>query len=485
MSAVSDPNSPRIAIIGAGPSGLCMAIRLKQAGFEDLVLLEKAEGVGGTWFHNTYPGCAVDLPSSLYSFSFEPNPDWSRPYAPQPELKAYFERCALKYDVMPHCRFETAVERATWNDATATWTLHLAGGERVEAEIVVSALGMFNELNYPDIEGLDRFAGPRFHTAKWDWSVDLAGKRVGVIGSAASAVQIVPEIVKEAGQVHLFQRTANWVMPKPDEPYTEEQLEHFRANPDVVRALRQQEYETVDGGMTFDNPEALALLEEAGVGSLGVIEDAELRKKLIPDHPFGCKRPLLSNDYFPTFNRPNLELVTDAIERITPAGVVTADGREREVDVLVLATGFAATRYLSAIDVTGRDGLSIHDAWRDGATAHLGITTAGFPNLFMMYGPNTNNGSILTMIEYQAEHILQQALRLRDEGLAWVDVRPESMAAYNEDVQQAIAGVTVWQAGCNGYYRTPDGRIVTQWPYSMSAFRDLTERIAPDDYETG
>jgi len=478
-SSTSRPRDLRIAIIGAGPGGLCAAIKLKQAGFEDFVLLEKSRGVGGTWYHNRYPGCACDLPSALYSFSFEIKTDWSRPFAPQPEILEYMEELAEKHALIPHCRFGTGVRSAIWNEDAARWTLELDSGDPVEADVVISAIGMFNELSWPDIEGLDSFAGKRFHSARWDWAHDLSGETVGVIGSAASAVQFVPEIAKQAGQVHLFQRSANWVLPKEDDPYTEEQLEAFRADPKIALAIRDEVFRRVDEGMTLEDAAMLADRERDGLAALEEVEDSEVREKLRPTHPFGCKRPLLSNDYYAAFNRPNLELVTEGIQRITPEGVVTADGRTRKVDTLIFATGFSATKYLSAIDVRGRGGRSIEEAWREGAEAYLGIETTGFPNLFMLYGPNTNNGSILQMIEYQADHALLQVQRLASEGLAWIDVRPEPQARYNEEVQKKIDGIEVWQASCNGYYRSPSGRVVTQWPYSMTEFQERTAK--PDD----
>jgi cation diffusion facilitator CzcD-associated flavoprotein CzcO len=472
-----------IAIVGAGPGGLCTAIRLRQAGFERFVILEKSEGLGGTWHHNRYPGCACDIPSHLYSFSFEPKLDWSRPYASQPEILAYLEHCAEKYGLLPYCRFGCGVASARWDERRARWTLRLEGGETLEADVVVSALGMFNELARPALPGLDAFAGTQFHSARWNWDHDLAGEAVGVIGSAASAVQFVPEIVKQAGQVFLFQRTANWVMPKQDVPFRPEQLAYFAQHPEAAAAVREEIYRGVDRGMTFSDPAALAEMEAAVLAAIESVADPELRRKLRPRHPFGCKRPLLSNDYYPAFNRPNLELVTDAIERVTQDSVVTADGRARRVDTLILATGFATTKYLSAIDVVGRGGRHIDEAWSDGACAYLGITTAGFPNLFMIYGPNTNNGSILSMIESQVDYTLRQIGRIVDEDLAWLDVREEPMARYNEDVQAAIGRVAVWQADCHGYYRSPSGRIVTQWPYSMSEFRERTAKPDADAYE--
>jgi len=481
--AASRRASLRIAILGAGPGGLCAAIRLREAGFREIVLLEKSAGVGGTWFHNRYPGCACDIPSHLYSFSFEVKRDWSRPYAPQAEILDYMQGIAEKYGVLPLCRFGCEVSGARWDDARAVWTVELASGETLEADVVVSALGMFNELAWPEIEGLDAFAGTRFHSARWRFDHDLTGRRVAVIGSAASAVQFVPEIAPLAGHLALYQRSANWVLPKQDDPFTEEQLAHLRSDPTAALAIRQEIFDRVDGGLTFDDPKALADYEASGLAALEVVNDPAVRAKLRPTHPWGCKRPLYSNDYYPTFNRPNVELVSEPIERIERTGVRTKDGVLREADTLILATGFSATKYLSAIDVRGRGGRRIDEAWSDGARAYLGVTTTGFPNLFMLYGPNTNNGSILTMIEAQAAYAVRHIEWIADEGLAWVDVREEPMERYNDELQRAIANVAVWQADCHGYYRTPAGRVVTQWPHTMTEFRERTEKPDTDVYE--
>ena len=472
---------PRVAIIGAGPGGLCMAIRLKGAGFERFEILDKAGGVGGTWYHNRYPGCACDVPSQLYSFSFELKTDWSRPFAPQPEILAYLEHCAAKYGVLPHCRFGDAVQRARWDEAAAQWTLELASGRTVSAEVVISAIGMFNEIVLPDIPGLESFAGTRFHSARWDRAHDFSGEAVGVVGSAASAVQLVPEIVATARQVHLFQRTANWVGPKDDAPYTEDQLERFRRDPDAARTLRQRIFDGLGGPRTFEKLRAER--EAACLANLAQVADPELRARLTPDHPWGCKRPLFSNEYYPAFNRPNLELVTDPIARITPTGLVTRDGRERRLDTLILATGFATTKFLSAIDVVGRGGVTIAEAWRDGAQAYKGVTTSGFPNLFMLYGPNTKSNSIITLIEYEVDHVLRQIQRIARENLAWIDVKPEAMAVYNDDLQREIATIAPWRAGCADYYRAPSGRIVTQWPRTMRALEEALSGLDEDAYE--
>jgi cation diffusion facilitator CzcD-associated flavoprotein CzcO len=458
-----------------------MGIRLKRAGFAGFEILERAGGVGGTWYHNRYPGCACDIPSHLYSFSFEIKRDWSRPYAPQPEILAYLEHCAEKYGLLPHCRFGDAVRRARWDERAAHWTLELASGRTLTADVVVSAIGMFNEIAVPAIPGLDSFAGTLFHSARWNQAHDLAGEAVGVIGSAASAVQLVPEILKQAGRVHLFQRTANWVAPKEDTPYTEKQLERFRSDPALAPAVRQKIFDSFGGPGIFERvrPD----MEAACRASMAVVEDPALRARLLPDHPWGCKRPLLSNDFYPAFNRPNLELVTDPIERITPNAIVTRDGRQRRIDTLVLATGFRTTRFLSAIDVVGRGGLAIADAWSEGAQAYKGVTTAGFPNLFMLYGPNTNSDSILAMIEYQADHVLRQIQRITREGLAWIDVKPAAMAAWNAELQREIAAIGLWQAGCTDYYRAPGGRIVTQWPRSMPAMERALASLDEGAYE--
>lgn len=479
------PRALRIAIIGAGPGGLCLGKRLLDEGLDDFVLLEQSDEVGGTWNLNRYPGCACDVPSALYSFSFEFKADWSKPYGTQPEILAYLQAIAAKYGLLPHCRLGDGVVGARWDDTASTWTLTLASGAVVEAEVVVSAIGMFGEPSWPAIEGLEGFEGALWHSARWNREHDLGGERVAVIGSAASAVQLVPEIVKVAGQVHLFQRSANWVLPKIDEPYTAEQLDAFRADPTPLLAFRAEVERNMNQGMTFSDPKVNAEREAAGLAAIEVVADPDVRAELRPTHPFGCKRPLFSNAYYPAFNEPNLELVTDPITRITAGGVVTAEGVERAVDTIVLATGFATTTYVSAIEVVGRDGRRLDDAWNDGPLAYLGITTSGFPNLFMLYGPNTNNGSILTMIEYQVDHVLAHLRRLADEGLSWVDVTPEAMARHNDDVQRAMAGISVWQADCHGYYRSPSGRIVTQWPFSMTEYHRRTATLDATAFDRG
>lgn len=476
----------RFAIIGAGAGGICAGIRLQETGRDDFVILDKEERVGGTWHRNTYPGAACDIASHLYCYSFAPNPDWSRPYAPQPEILAYLERTAREYGILDRVRLGTTVVAAVWDDATARWILTLDSGEELEAQFLIGAVGMFGEIAVPDIPGLDAFPGRVFHSAAWDHDHDLTGRRVGVIGSAASATQFVPVIAPLVEQLVVFQRTPNWVLPKDDTPYTPEQIEEFRAKPELMAERRQQLFEGVEVALTYVGRDTMRLAEQVGLAALEVVEDPVTRARLTPDHPFGCKRPLLSNDYLQTFNRPNVSLVVDPVEQVTADGVVTADGALHEVDTIVLATGFATTRYISAVDVTGRDGVRLDDAWADGPSAYLGVTTTGFPNLFMLYGPNTNGGnSIILMLEHQVEYLLRLVDALEAEGDDWLDVRPEVMDAYNATLQDEIDSVDVWQASCNGYYRSASGRIVTQWPHNFTEYRARTERVDLDSFLTG
>jgi len=472
------PETVTVLIIGAGPGGLCAGIQLERAGIDDFVIVEKAAGVGGTWWHNRYPGAECDVQSHLYSFSFEPKVDWSRPYAGQVEIREYVEHVARKYGMLPYCRFNQTVQSLRWDASAAVWRVQMADGHHIAARTVISAIGMFNDIVMPDIAGLDDFAGTHFHTARWQDDHDLAGERVALIGSAASAVQTAPEIAPIVAQLDIYQRTPQWVVPKPDEPFTEAQLAHFRAHPEAVRALREEIYRQLESAILFQDPQMLADAEAAGRRNIAQVHDAELRRRLTPDWRYGCRRPLLSNKYYPMFNRPNVRLIDEGIQRIVPEGVVTARGELRPTDTIIFATGFETTRYLSALDVTGRDGIHINEAWRDGAIAYRGITTTGFPNLFMLYGPNTNNNSLITMLELEVEYAIGHIRRILAEDLAWLDVREEAMAAYNAQLQKDIASITVWASDCRGYYRAPSGRIVTQCPYTMTMFQQILG--APD-----
>jgi cation diffusion facilitator CzcD-associated flavoprotein CzcO len=475
----------RIGIIGAGAGGIGAAVKLRAAGFDDFVILEKADGVGGTWRYNRYPGLTCDIKSHLYSYSFAPKPDWRRPYGSRDEILAYLEDIVDHQGLHDRIRFGTQVIAATWDDVASTWTLATADGDTHQFDVVVAGIGMFNELQWPDIDGLDSFEGTVFHTARWDETHRLDSERVAVIGSAASAVQLIPEVAKVASQLYVFQRSANWVLPKEDVPWTIEQLRNFEADPATVAALRSEVFEQVDEFITFSDQQMLDRATAVGRRVIEVVHDPDVRAKLTPNVPYGCQRPLISNDYYPTFNRPNVELVVTPIRAITREGIDTADGIERRVDALIIATGFKTTLFLSSIDVKGRAGTDLATSWAGGAHAYLGITTAGFPNLFMLYGPNTNNGSIIYMLECQADYIVQALKMLEDDQLDWIDVRPEIEARYNEALQRDLDAVGVWAAGnCHNYYRGESGRIVTQWPHTMSEYRRRTERLDAADFVT-
>lgn len=474
----------RIVVIGAGPGGISSGYHLQQAGYEDFTIFERADEVGGTWQRNRYPGLACDVWSHVYCFTFALNPGWSRSYATQPEILEYMRKTVTDLDLWPHIRLNTGIASAAWDDESCTWQVTTDTGEVVEADALISGQGMFGELKYPDIEGRDTFEGVAMHTGAWDTSLDLTGRRVGVIGSAASGVQSIPEIAKVAGQLTVFQRSANWVLPKEDVEHTDEQLSQF-LDPEQLQAYH-------DGIMTFllpstpfANPDINGAAEWIAACAIEQVEDPETRRKLTPDTPWGCLRPLFSNDYYPTFNRPNVELVTEGIERITPRGIVTADGVERELDVLVFATGYVVDKFASRIPVTGRGGLPLDEAWADGAQAHLGITTSGFPNLFMLYGPNTNQGSLIPMIEWEARYAVRTLQAMDEAGVDWVDVRPDVMDAYNVELQDALDKIEVWKGGCSHYYLADSGRMVTQYPWSMGKFREDVETPDLEHFEVG
>ncbi|MDG2026025.1 MAG: NAD(P)/FAD-dependent oxidoreductase [Acidimicrobiales bacterium] len=476
----------QFAIIGAGAGGMCAGIRLAETGRDDFLIFDKAPSVGGTWFRNAYPGACCDIPSHVYSYSFAPSAEWSKPYGTQPEILEYLEKIADDYGLRPHLRLSTGVASAAWDESRARWVLVLDSGEEVEAQYVIGAVGMFGKLNYPEIDGLGDFSGVMFHSAKWNHDHDLSGKRVAVLGSAASAVQLIPELAKVAGQLHVFQRTPNWILPKADTLYTEEQKQTYRDNPEQMAHERQQLFEAIEVGLDYTKRTTIEAVQSVAESALDVIEDPELRRKLTPDHPWGCKRPLLSNNYLPTFNQDNVELVTEPIDRLSESGVVTADGTEREVDVIVLATGFETTRYVSAIDIRGRDGNDLDDVWGGDPVAYLGVTTAGFPNLFMLYGPNTNGGnSIILMLEHQVEYFLRLLDDIERTGFDWLDVRQDVMDEFNDALQDDINGVDVWQASCNGYYRSASGRIVTQWPFNFTEYCRRTEGDDISSFYTG
>jgi cation diffusion facilitator CzcD-associated flavoprotein CzcO len=462
----------RVVIIGAGFGGIGMAIALERAGIEDFVVLDRVGDLGGTWRDNTYPGLTCDVPSMLYSFSFRPW-RWSRRYPARDEILAYLHALVAEHGLGPRLRLGRGVETAEFDERRAVWNLTLSDGEALQASAVVCAVGQLGRPGLPGIPGRDEFAGPSWHSARWNHQVELAGRRVAVIGTGASAIQFVPEIAKVAAHVDVYQRTPPYVLPKPDRPYRDAELTVFDRLPAVRKAERLRIFlygELLTSGFVL-SPKILAVPMTMWRRQLRVISDPELRARCVPDYVMGCKRVVFSNDWYPALARPDVELVTDPIERIVPDGVVTADGTTRAADVLIYGTGFQATQFLTPMQVTGRDGRRLHEAWRDGAQAYLGVTVSGFPNFFMLYGPNTNLGgnSIIYMLEGQIGYVLGALQALEANRLAWLDVRPDVQEEFNAWVQSA-SRATVWESGCHSWY-TADGRNINNWPDHTFLYR--------------
>ena len=476
-----------VAIVGAGFSGLGMAIKLKESGEHDFVVLEKADDVGGTWRENTYPGCACDIPSYLYSYSFEPNPRWTRQYPRQQEIWDYLRHCTTKYDITPHIRYGTTMAGAEFDDDAKLWRLHTEDGEVISARVVVSAMGPLHIPSIPTIAGLDSFGGTTFHSAQWDHSYDFAGKRVAVIGTGASSIQFVPQLARKASNVRIFQRTAPWVVPKGDRRITRAEHAALRIFPWLQRVRRGVIYwlhELRALGMVV-NPKFMIVAEKVARAHLArSIPDPELRRAVTPDYQIGCKRILISNDYYPTLTKPHVDLVTEKISEVREHSVVTADGVEHEVDAIVLGTGFHVVDAMDSLPIVGAGGRKLQDAWRDGVEAYYGMTVAGFPNLFLLVGPNTGLGhnSIVFMIEAQVRYVLRCLAMLRTAGGTLLDVRPEAQRAFNDSIQDRLRD-TVWGTGCDSWYLDAAGKNRTIWPgFTVSYWwRTRTPRAA--DFE--
>ena len=480
------PAAPSVAIIGAGFGGIGLAITLKKAGIDSLTIFEKAEGVGGVWRHNTYPGAACDVPSHLYSFSFEPNPDWSRRFSPQPEILDYLERCVEKYGLSQNLRLGTEVSRAEFDDESGKWRVETGGGETVEADVLVSACGQLSRPAMTRIEGAERFRGPIFHTASWDHDVEIDGKRVAVIGTGASTIQVVPAIAGRVAQLDVYQRSAPYVIPKKDRAYAPWERRLFRWFPPARRLARFTQWLTFEIFISAFN-------QFRGMGRIAVrmfkhnlddqVSNPELKRALTPDHVFGCKRVLISPDYYSTLERPNVELVTQGVRELTKSGVVAEDGSERPADVIVLSTGFESTQFLAPMEIRGHDGRDLNEAWREGANAYLGMTVAGFPNLFVMYGPNTNlgSGSIIFQLESQMAYIADAVERLRRTG-GVLSVRREVQQSFDSEMQSRLS-TSVWQTGCHNWYIDEHGRNTNNWPGFTIEYRRRTRRLDPADYE--
>ncbi len=452
-------------IVGAGFSGLGAAIRLDRAGVRDFTVLEKAHGVGGTWRFNRYPGCACDVPSHLYSFSFDLNPDWSRHYAPQPEILAYLERCADRFGVRDRVRTGARFEGATWDEGAACWRIRSTAGP-LSARFLVLGLGPLHVPRIPDLPG--RFDGPAFHTSAWDPSVDLRGRRVAVVGTGASAIQVVPALQPVVDRLVLFQRTPAWIIPRRDRAIPRWRRALFRRSKLAMQAHRARIYwqqEAVALAMTRHPRLMRAASRLARRHLRAQVPDPALRARLTPDYVMGCKRILLSDDFYPAVQQPNVELIDEALAALEPGAVVSAGGVRREVDAIVWATGFRVTDAFPELPITGRDGLRLADAWAGGPEAYMGTFVAGFPNLATMLGPNTGLGhnSMVFMIEAQLDQVVRAVRLVASGGARSVEVRPEAQAAFNREIQDRL-GRTVWMSGCRSWYVDPDGVNRTVWP---------------------
>jgi cyclohexanone monooxygenase len=471
---------PRVGIIGAGAGGIAMGIQLADGGY-DFTIFDRADGFGGTWRHNTFPGAACDVPSHLYSFSFAPNPRWSKTYANQPEILAYLEKVAADHGLASRLRPNTAISTVRWSDRERRWTLGADDGAEHHFDVVVSAVGMLDVPNVPDIPGAWRFGGRQFHSARWDHSKSTAGERVASIGTGASAIQYVPAIARETAHLTVFQRTPIWIAPRFDFPFTPEH-EEFERHPETAQKLRDEAFDAYESSdFDVDAAQTREATQLARSYLVRKVADPELRAKLTPDYPVGCKRPLMSREWYPTFALPNVSLETTAIAALTERGVRTVDGVEQRVDTVIYGTGFKAADYLASIDVYGSGGRHLRDEWSGGAEAYLGTMIAGYPNFFTLYGPNTNGvNSILYIHEAQTTFIRHILDVMRDRGARTIEVTSAAQRRYNDRIQAAMAG-KVWLA-CTNYFRHPSGKVVTQLPYSGRTFFERTRDLVDGDY---
>ena len=486
----TNPQSPDVdvAIIGAGFSGLGMAIALKNEGKRSFVILEKGDEVGGTWRANRYPGCACDVPSNLYSFSFAPNPQWSKAFSPQPEILNYLRGVADTYDLRKSIRFGSEVAQAAFDDATKRWRLTLADGTTLMARVLVSGQGALTIPAFPKIEGLETFGGDIIHSAEWRDDVALAGKNVAVIGTGASAIQFVPEVAPQVAHLTIFQRTPPWIIPKLDRTISDGMKARFARQPWRQKLWRLLIYVFLESGArNWLSPKSTSKMEDLARRHLEKqVADPVLRAKLTPDYRIGCKRVLLSNNYYPALCRENVTLETSGIARVERDTIVMSDGRRVPADVILLGTGFNVTdRTSDPFEVFGRGGRSLKVDWKDGAEAHLGITVSGYPNYFILMGPNTGLGhnSIIYMIESQIDYVMS-ALRTMDaRRLQSLDAKPDAQAAFVQEMNRKIAS-TVWSSGCRSWYLSANGRNTTIWPDYTFKYRYRTRKLDLADYDS-
>lgn len=485
FNSTSDITTTQILIVGTGFAGLGMAIRLKEMGISDFIIIERAKDVGGTWRDNRYPGAACDVPSHLYSFSFEPNPDWSRVYPTQPELEAYLRKVADKWQLRPHIRFDHTLNEARYDETDGKWLVKTSGGN-FKTQFVISGNGGLAEPKLPDIPGVNTFTGHHFHSATWDHSYALPGKRVAVIGTGASAIQFVPEIAGVPDKLSIFQRTPNWVIPRGDRAYTGIEKWIFKHIPIARKILRAKIYcqnEARVLGMVL-HPSLMNFFRRSATKHIQrQVSDPEMWPKLTPSYPIGCKRILISNDWYPALQKPNVEVVTNGIKEIRQHSIVTNDGEERDVDCIIFGTGFYATDNPIAGKIYGRDGRQLSQVWKDGEEAYLGASVHGFPNFFFIVGPNVTLGhsSMVYMIETQIQAISRILSATKETGAAAVEVKLDVQQKYNSDLQKLLGG-SVWATGCDSWYKHRTGKITQLWPGFTFTFRRRNKDFKQTDY---
>ncbi len=477
-----------VAVIGAGLGGLCAGIKLKQAGYNDIIILEKGEKVGGTWRDNTYPGCCCDVPVALYQFSFAPSLDWNYIYPRANEIQAYTEKLADDFGLRPHLHLNEETQSAVWDEARSLWVITTSKDQTYEANILIPALGQLNRPQIPNFEGRENFHGTAFHSARWDHSIDLKNKNIAVIGSAASAVQIIPELAKVAKKLTVFQRTPNWVIPRLDKAITDEEKALIVTAPHVAMLNRELIYENADHlfWQVFSwTQEGRAAFTRTAMDHLTQqVSDAELKSKLIPDYPIGCRRVLIADDYYPALTRSNVELVTDKIAKLTEKGIETKDGEHHDADVIVYATGFETTEWHWSMKVQGKDGKILSEEWQETPQAYLGINVANFPNMFILYGPNTNLGhnSITFMLERQVEYALLALEEMREKNIAAIEVKQNTQEQYNRELQDDLAKTTWADPHCNSWYKNDQGHNTQNWSSNTRDYAKITQQINLDDY---
>lgn len=478
-----------VLIVGAGFSGLGMAIKLLEAGIKSFLVIEKADEIGGTWYVNQYPGCACDIPSHLYSFSFDRNPNWSRMYSGRDEIQQYLKACAEKYGLRPYIRLNTRMTTAVWDEAASLWRVTTADSATIRARSLVSAVGALHVPKYPDIPGMEKFAGPAFHSTWWDASVPLEGKRVAVIGTGASAIQFAPEIAKRVAELYVFQRTPPWILPKTDFSISERWRKRFHRFPFFTWLFRIALFWLYEVRVWGFLGNLRALRKRGQKMALDHLEaqvpDPALRAKLTPSYELGCKRVLISNDFYPAIQRPNVDFITNGIKEIREHSIVTQDGTERPVDVLIYGTGFRVTEPLHDTEIIGRNGLEIHETWKDRISAYLGMSVSGFPNFYILLGPNTGLGhnSVVLMSEAQIGYVMDCLRLMRQRGEKAMEVKAETQKSFVEEMRTRLTG-TVWQAGgCRSWYQDPKtGESPVIWPGSVVSYRRRTKAVMEEDY---